>query len=109
MSGTFQIKRGDTSPGIKYELLPSDINLSGATVRFQMQSLSRQTIIDAPAVIEQTTAPPIVSYAWASGDTEKAGNYRAEFRVEYADGSIETFPNKGFINLKVNPDVQDLP
>ena len=109
MSGTFQIKRGDTSPAIKYELLPSGISLLGATVRFQMQNLSRQTLIDAPAFIEQVTGPPIVSYAWAPEDTEKPGNYRAEFRVEYADGSIETFPNRGFINLKINPDVQDSP
>lgn len=102
---SFTIKRGDTSPALHYALLPSEITLAGATVRFQMENRARQTVIDAPAGIEQITDPPIVSYVWMPEDTEKAGIYRAEFRVEYADGSIETFPNTGFIDVLINVDV----
>lgn len=104
MSDRFQIKRGDTSPGIKYALIPDDLTLAGATVRFQMENSARQTVIDAAATIDQAT-PPIVSYAWQAGDTDMAGNYSAEFRVTYADGSIETFPNCGFIAVSVCRDV----
>lgn len=106
MSDRFQIKRGDTSPGIKYALIPANITLAGATVRFQMENSARQTVIDAVATIDQAT-PPIVSYAWQSGDTDTVGNYSAEFRVEYADGSVETFPNCGFIAISVCRDVAD--
>ena len=108
MSENFQIKRGDTSPGIKYELSPADISLAGASVRFQMEDRARQTVIDAPATIDQTTAPPVVSYAWQPEDTEKPGLYQAEFRVEYADGSVETFPNSGFIKVTISRDVADM-
>ena len=108
MSDNLQIKRGDTSPGIKYDLSPADITLAGASVRFQMEDRARVTVIDAVATIDQTTAPPIVSYAWQPQDTETPGPYQAEFRVEYADGSIETFPNSGFINVTISRDVADL-
>lgn len=104
---TFQIKRGDTGPGIRYALQPSDVSLSGATVRFQMQTATkRETVIDQPASIV-TAQPPVVEYAWQPGDTASAGRYEAEFRVEYTDGTVETFPNSGFISVHVNVDVQD--
>ena len=31
--------------------------------------------------------------------------FEAEFRVTFADGSIETFPNAGFIPVRINEDV----
>ena len=107
MSDRFQIKRGDTSPSIKYELIPADITLAGASVRFQMENRARQTVIDRPATIDQNTEPPIVSYAWQQGDTDIAGDYDAEFRVEFSDGSIETFPNCGFISVGICRDIPD--
>jgi len=35
--------------------------------------------------------------------------YEAEFRVTYMDGTIETFPNLGFIEVFIIGDVQGLP
>lgn len=103
----FQIKRDDTSPAIRFALEPVDTNLAGATVRFQMQRATRrETVIDSPATII-SELPPIVAYEWQAGDTAAAGRYEAEFRVEYLDGSVETFPNNTFINIIVNVDVPD--
>lgn len=107
MTEIFKIKQGDTSPSIKFELIPADVDLTGASVRFQMENAARQTVIDAVATIEQATAPPIVSYAWQAGDTATIGNCNAEFRVQYGDGSIETFPNCGFIVVSVCRDITD--
>ena len=104
---TFIVKRGDTSPGIRFALLPADITLAGASVRFQMRRLGGDTVIDAPAQIV-TAEPPVVAYAWQPEDTAEAGRYEAEFRVEYLDGAVETFPNAGFISVMVHPDVPDL-
>ena len=33
----FVIKRGDTSPALRFALLPDSVSLAGATVRFQMR------------------------------------------------------------------------
>jgi hypothetical protein len=103
----FNIKRGDTSPSLRFSLIPNDITLAGATVRFQMRPIRGETVIDEPAQII-SDLPPVVQYDWQAGDTEKTGFYQAEFRIEYADEAIETFPNKGFISVVINDDVPDI-
>lgn len=108
MQETFQIKRGDTSPFLRYALAPTTVSLTGASVRFKMQLAGRQgAVVDAPGVVV-SQQPPIVGYLWAAGDTDQAGRYQAEFQVTYGDGHIETFPNQGFIAVSVNADVPGL-
>ena len=102
----FDIKRGDTSPSIRFSLIPYDMTLAGATVRFQMRPIRGETVIDEPAQII-TDLPPVVQYNWQAGDTDTAGAFEAEFRVEYTDGSIETFPNRGFLTVLINVEVPD--
>jgi len=104
----FNIKRGDTSPSIRFSLIPNDMTIAGATVRFQMRQIRGETVIDEPAQII-TDLPPVVQYNWQAGDTDAAGIYLAEWRVEYADSSVETFPNRGFVQVNVNEDIPSLP
>jgi len=44
-------------------------------------------------------------YAWNAEDTANAGSFKAEFEVTYTDGSIETFPNDGYITIEIDPDL----
>ena len=101
----FTIKRGDTSPAIRYALEPATVVLTGATVRFQMRARNGAVLMDVAALVVPATGTPTVEYSWQAGDTATAGLYEAEFRVTYADGKIETFPNAGFIQVRVNQDV----
>ena len=102
---SFTIKRGDTSPAIRYALEPATVVLTGATVRFQMRARNGAVLMDVAALVVTATGTPTVEYSWQAGDTATAGLYEAEFRVTYADGKIETFPNDGFILVRVNEDV----
>jgi hypothetical protein len=101
----FTIKRGDTAPAIRYALEPATVDLTGATVRFQMRARNGSVILDVGALVVTATGTPTVEYSWQAGDTATAGLYEAEFRVTYADGKIETFPNGGFIRVGINQDV----
>ena len=101
----FLIKRGDTSPAIRYALEPATVVLTGATVRFQMRARNGAVLMDVAALVVTDTGTPTVEYSWQAGDTATAGLYEAEFRVTYADGKIETFPNDGFIPVRVTEDV----
>lgn len=105
----FTIKRGDTSPALRFALLPDSVSLAGAMVRFQMRARGGATVIDRPANILSVFAPAVVAHRWVSGETDQAGRFEAEFRVTYLDGTIETFPNLGFIEVFVIEDVPSLP
>ena len=104
MHNTFVIKRGDTSPSLRY-LLPSDVSLAGAQVRFQMRRIDSDTVLDTPADIESIFEPAVVAHLWAAGQTDAPGRYQAEFEITYTDGAIETFPNSGFITVIITEDV----
>jgi uncharacterized protein YfaS (alpha-2-macroglobulin family) len=99
MSATFPLKVGDSAPVLQATLSDSDgnaVDLTGADVQFRLlEPRDGATKIDSPATIHDASNG-IVRYQWASGDTDEAGRYRAEFEVTYADGSVETFPNDGF-------------
>jgi hypothetical protein len=104
----FVIKRGDTSPALRFELLPASVSLAGASLRFQMRSRGGATVIDRPAAIQSVFQPAVVVHAWQPGETDQVGRFEAEFRVTYMDGTIETFPNRGFIEVFVTEDVPGL-
>lgn len=107
MSNTFYLKRGDTSPSLLYALAPASTDLTGASVRFSMKSLDADAIKvnRAAAVIVTETVTPTVRYDWLAADTDEAGTFLAEFEVTYPGGAVETFPNSGFITVRILGDI----
>lgn len=111
---TFTIKRGDTSPPIKYQLIgPDDCgkDIRGFNnVRFYMRERDEYTLVVEAGVngnVEVEDAENgIVYYEWLDGDTDMTGTYEAEWEVEFGDGSIETYPNDRFITVKVVEDIE---
>lgn len=105
---TFNIKQNDTGPAMLATLQDASgaaVNLTGASVRFHMRSVSGgNPVVDASATVV-TAASGIVRYNWAAEDTDSVGTYQAEFEVTYADGSIETFPNDGYIAVQIVDDI----
>jgi hypothetical protein len=106
MTETFYLKRGDTSPSIRLALDPAEAVLAGAQVRFQMRVRGGGLVLDAPAVVEAATEHPTVRYDWQPDDTANAGLFEAEVRVQYASGAVETFPNYGFVLVRISEDVR---
>jgi hypothetical protein len=103
----FKIKRGDTSPALRMQLVPT-VNLTGATVRFNMtgpfEAPTKVVNRQVGGIVGLATAG-VVRYDWRAGDTIKAGVYQAEFEITYSDGTIETFPNGEHIQVSVLPDL----
>jgi predicted nucleotidyltransferase len=103
----FTIKQNDTSPAIRAALkTPNNqaVNLIGATVRFHMKDDLDTIIVDKPAVVENQEGG-IVRYDWETGDTNAEGICFCEFEVTYEDESIETFPNNGYIKIKITKEI----
>lgn len=97
-------KQLDTKNALRATLKAPDgspRDLTGATIIFVGRArhspapvISRQaTITDAPA--------GEVRFAFMAGDNLAAGELLGEFQVTYPSGTRETFPNSGYIVLKV--------
>lgn len=104
---TFYMKQNDTQPKMLASLKDGDenaINLTGSSVRFHMRNLAGSLVVDAAASIV-TPLTGLVRYDWQPADTATVGSYQAEFEVTYGDGSIETFPNNGYIRVQITDDI----
>ena len=99
---TFTIKQGNTSPGIEYTLGNYAVGfgiLAGATAVFKMSPGGGISTVNAPAVVFNPDG--VLRYAWEVGDTAEAGIYSGEFEVTFVDGSVETYPNEGYIRINI--------
>lgn len=105
MSGTFTIKRGDSSPSLGYKLSPST-NLTGASVVFNMKPIDEggPTKIERSSAVIDNASEGIVRYDFSSSETSNSGTAYAEFEVTYSDGTVETFPNSGYIAIVIPKD-----
>jgi len=105
---TFYIKQNDTSPALLATLQDADgiaVNITGAAIRFHMRQIGSTAVdVDAAAVIV-TALDGLVRYDWQAADTATIGSYQAEIEVTYADGTIETFPNDGYIRVEIIKDI----
>ena len=101
------IKRGDTRNCIKAFLKDSHgepIDLSDCVVTFHMAPITLPAIINRSVHVQDRTNGE-VWVVWKPGETDIAGTYQAEFKVLYKDGRKETFPNDGYISIKILEDL----
>lgn len=103
----FTIKQNDTSPAIEAALktpTKQAVNLIGATVMFHMMDEGGRVLVANTAVVVDDEAG-LIRYDWRPGDTNAEGPCKAEFQVTYEDESVETFPNNGYIKIKITPEI----
>lgn len=82
----------DTGPSVSGALTDSTgvpIDLTSATVRFQMRlAVDRRFAVDAPAVIVNADAGT-VRYDWVAGDLRGTGDYVSRWQITYGGGTVE--------------------
>ena len=103
----FKLKRNDTSPSISGTCQDADgvaVDITSATVRFHMIDSNDVTVVDSGATIASGAAGT-VRYDWLAADTDTAGGFRGEFEVTFSDATIETFPNTGYIPIRIYDDL----
>jgi len=97
----FEIKQNDTLPPLKVKLTQngSVLDLSNATVKLVINNIGERTMIIEDA------AQGIVRYDWQATDTIKAGIYLAEVKVQYPNGTRQTIPTTGQIEIRIHKEV----
>lgn len=106
---TFYIKRGDLLPNVSTTITDSNgapVDLTGASVVFIMRGPwdSTPTISAAASIINPATNGQVV-YTWTGTQTATPGSYRAEFRVTFPSGAVQSFPTNGFIDIEISNDL----
>lgn len=95
---TFSIRKGDRLPEVTSVL---GVDLTGATVRFHMALQGVTAKVDALAtVVDALTGS--VKYAWATADTDTAGDFMGEWEVTFPDGRKQSFPRGGYLRIRIS-------
>lgn len=110
MSVTFFIKQHDRRPLLTVSCLDNagmPVSLESASqVKFYMKSgESLKVSASATPDPDQDLNPGVVTYAWALGDTDTAGRYKAEFEVTWSDGTPQTFPTSDYLVVIIKADL----
>lgn len=94
------LKQGDTGIGLKATLSNDDghINLTNSSVLFLMNEHEIQSVI----VNEENGEVEVI---FNKIHTSKAGIFNAEFEVQFSDGRVETYPNDGYLQIKIMRDL----
>jgi len=83
-------------------------DLTGAvSATFIMYDAAGTEIISTLGTIESPATTGVLSYAWAAGDTAIAGEFRAEFDVDYGGGETLTVPVRGNILVRIFDDLNN--
>lgn len=102
-----QNDHGETITGICTDAAGNPTSISGATIKFMMAGLDGTVAINADASNDQVDGSTTgnVSYQWQPGDTANVGFYLAVWQVNYSDGSTQTFPNPGYVPVRITKQV----
>lgn len=102
----FRIVEGDRLPELVATFTDANgaaIDISGLSVQFAMTNAESGTNkVNAAAVIVDGPTGR-AKYSWLAVDTDTPGYYRAHFRVTYSGSRKSTFPNDGYIFVRVLP------
>ncbi len=119
MAETFTIKRDDTLPKIQVQLwddeaktVKTDLTLATSQAFHMMDrdesGLPSPTLkIESPAAIVGPATDGVLEYLWndGDGDTDVEGTFFAEFEVTWSATSRTTYPNDGYIIVKIPDDL----
>lgn len=98
--------QGDTAPDISAVIHvkgdpTTPINLTGATVRFQMRlEDDRSYQVDAPAVVDVDPTTGGVSFQWGANDLDRIGDFLCQWEVTFADLRIQTTAKPNIIRVR---------
>ena len=102
------LKVGDTQPSIKGVLGAGKdpVNLEGATVQlFVKDRDTGEIIVDGRNANITDGENGEVEVDWDPDDSDKERDLLAEWVASFDDGEI-TFPNRGFIPVKISEDIK---
>lgn len=109
----FYIGQGDTASPLSDVLRDAagaPVDIQGASIHLTLTPIrGGAPLVDGPAENDQNAdgadgSKGRVHFEWGAGDTDDAGTFLGTWTVTYAGGEIQTFPNAGYIAVRITPD-----
>jgi hypothetical protein len=101
----FQTKQFNTRNAFKSTLLEADgtpVDLTGASVRFYMQSRSGIQKVNRDMQVGENG---VVLLVFEMEEVNESGIFNAEIIVEFPDSRKEIFPNDGYIRVYIQSSI----
>jgi hypothetical protein len=109
----FHLKRNDTLPALKLQLI--DRSCLGSRTPFDLTDVSSATFtmknscgdikIMAKAAQILSFSGGVIQYNWEADDTNDSGTFDAEFQLIYSNGKRLSIPQIGAIKIQIENDV----
>lgn len=103
------VKKGDVKPIFGPFVVTNSagvvVDLTGASVKFVMRSLTATAPAVNTAATIVTPSAGTVQYTPTAQDTATAGQYQGEFHVTFGDASTLTWPTAGYVEISVEEDL----
>lgn len=107
---TFHLKTGDTLPAYRVAIedggQPVALPADATGVKFVMRLDRKDAVALVGGMSVLTPDPLVVEYLWEVGDTDAAGRYLVEVRVEALSGD-QTFPRDGHFVVIIGASLDD--
>ncbi len=103
----FTLRQNDRLPSIAATLKNADgtpIDLTGATVKFQMNSAAGTNKINSSATVVSAVAGT-VQYDWGATDTDTVGDYVACWEITFSSTKKLTCPNGSNYSITIVADL----
>ena len=104
----FAIKQGDVLPILSDTLTYSNgtaVNLTGASVKFAMRSITAMTTTTNTTATVVTAASGTVSYTFTALDTATTGRYQGTWIVTFSGGQQQQFPTDGYLDIAIEENI----
>jgi hypothetical protein len=95
--------RAQTSDGVAFDFTGA----VGVTFVMYTKAAEPEEKVNASAAFVGDLSDGVIEYQWASSDVDTAGEFLAEFDVDYGEGEIMTLPENGNILVTIFADVND--
>ena len=108
MAADFSIKQSETLPYLNDSLTYSDgsvVNLTGATVKFIMRSLTATLPTVNAACTVVSAIGGTVRYAFSATDTATTGRFQGIWQVTFSGGQVMSWPTVGSLDISVEENI----
>lgn len=109
--GVHVMKRGDTAPSMVVTITGFDVNTQSVgpvdlteASEVRVRAVQNGALLFDRDITATGQADGEATVEWQAGDTDQVGYIHCQFKVTWANGTVQTFPEDGTVRARVSLD-----